>query len=126
MSCRCHWAAPPPAFSRGRGYDLARMEQPMPPSQSEPSRPLPRGLLIVGTVVIAFHLGCLVLQALDVPSGPWTLGPGETSPAPEPQFVKSPFGFNRLDIVQTVRFRYLHLLHLDHNFNLAGNRAEDP
>jgi hypothetical protein len=95
-------------------------------SQVDLVRRLPRVAVVLGSIAIGFHFACLTLQALDVPSGPWLIGPGETSPAPEPQFVKSPWKFNQPDPIQTVRQGYLHLLHLDHNFSFAGNRAEDP
>src|SRR5882672_10268560 len=52
--------------------------------QATPPRPLPRWLLIVGSVGVAFHFFCLVIQVLATRSGPWPMPLGANFAEPPP------------------------------------------
>ena len=84
-----------------------------------PARPLPRGLIVAGSLAILFHLFALGVLVLAAPSGPWytPLLPMST-PADPPEFVKA--------VGDSLSSFYLQPLHLTHNYHFESNRTENP
>ena len=85
-------------------------------SQPFPARPLPRGLIVFGSIAIVFHLFALVVLAVAAQSGPWPTPLGLGSPAEPPEFTKG--------ISSTLLSSYLEPLHLTHNYHFDSNRPE--
>jgi len=83
----------------------------------ESKRPLPRGLIILGSVAVVLHLSALAVLVIAAPSGPW-VSPFGDSEAAEPEFIK---GLN-----QTFGPYYLHPLHITHNYHFMSNQPEMP
>jgi hypothetical protein len=81
-----------------------------------PARPLPRGIIIAGSVAIAFHLFALGVLVLAAPSGPWPTPIGLGSPAEPPEFSK--------EVSNTLLNVYLRPLHLTHNYHFESNMPE--
>src|SRR5437773_746728 len=88
----------------------------MPSSPPFPARPLPRGLIVVASIAIVFHLFALVVLVLAAQSGPWPTPLGLGSPAEPPEFTKG--------ISSTLLSSYLEPLHLTHNYHFDSNRPE--
>lgn len=78
---------------------------------------LPRWVVLVGSVLIVFHLIAVLALALAVPSGPWPTSFG-ASMSEEPRFVRI---INEL----TARY-YLRPLHLAQDFHFSSNRNDVP
>jgi hypothetical protein len=89
----------------------------MPPSPAAPARPLPRGLILLGSAALACHLCAVGLLVLAAPSGPWPTSFG-TSMALEPQFA--------LTLGNPVTRHYLMPLKMSHNYHFATNRPGVP
>src|SRR5262245_9651803 len=90
----------------------------MPSSPSSPARPLPRGLIVIGSIAIVFHLFALFILAVAAQSGLWPTPLGFGSPAEPPEFSKS--------VRNTLLSAYLEPLHLTHNYHFDTNRPETP
>lgn len=86
----------------------------MPPSSSTAAVPLPRWLVVLGSLLIVFHFGSVGVAALAAPSGPWPTGEGQ-GPATPPQFAYS---------AHQIVLPYLQAVKLDNNYHFASNRPE--
>jgi hypothetical protein len=86
------------------------------PRSSSP-RALPRGIVVLGSVVLLVHLFAVAVLALAAPSGPWPTAFG-TSMALEPQFAQS--------ISTVTTRRYLQPLKMTHNYHFVANRPALP
>lgn len=80
-------------------------------------RPLPRGLALVLSGVLAAHLLAVGLLVLAAPSGPWPTPFGQ-SLAVGPPFAQS--------ASEVVGQRYLRPLKMTHNYHLTHNRTGQP
>ncbi len=80
-------------------------------------KPLPKGLVVAGSVAIALHLIALVTLVLAAPSGPWPTQFG-SSPSIPPPFVQGPNNF----FVEV----YWRPLRMTHNYHFISNRPEQP
>lgn len=90
----------------------------MPSSQPFPARPLPRKLIIIGSIGIIVHLSALAVLVVAAESGPWPTPFNVASPAPEPEFIK---GFGEF-----ASRAYLRPVHLTANYHFPSNRPELP
>jgi hypothetical protein len=80
---------------------------------------VPRWIVILGSVAIAFHLTALVVNALDAPSGPWPSMMMGMTQAPAPQFAST--------LNQDTGLRYLKPLRMLHNYHfLSTNQLSQP
>jgi hypothetical protein len=70
----------------------------------------------VGSALIAFHLGAVILWVLAAPSGPWPMLEGPNMATP-PQFAFS--------LSRPVR-DYLKLIKMTHNYHFLTNRPGNP
>lgn len=86
----------------------------MPPASPISAVPVPRWLVVLGSLLIVFHLGSVGLAALAAPSGPWP-GPEGASLATPPQFA---FSAHRGVLP------YLQAVKLDNNYHFPSNRTE--
>ncbi len=86
-------------------------------SHSGANRKLPRGLQILGSVVIALHLLAILFLVLAAPSGPWPTNYGSDM-AMGPQFASS--------INNIVSPYYLRFLGMTHNYHFVSNRMATP
>src|SRR5262245_54737127 len=84
---------------------------------SDPPRPLPRWLILGGSLALGFHLFAIGILVLAAPSGPWQTQFGP-SMALAPQFAGA--------INQVTTGYYLEPLALTHNYHLATNRTGLP
>jgi hypothetical protein len=80
-----------------------------------PARPLPRWLILVGSLGIAFHLLAVIAMVLAAPSGNW--------PSPYGRTMQEPPAFAASIGEVTTRF-YLQPLHLAHNYHFRSNRTD--
>jgi hypothetical protein len=78
---------------------------------------IPRWLVIVASVAIAFHLFAVVVGALAAPSGPWP-SPMGMSVADAPQFAQ--------EINKVTMTGYLRHIKLTHNYHFASNSPSQP
>jgi hypothetical protein len=74
---------------------------------------LPTSLILLGSAVILFHLGAVVVQVLAAPSGPWPMPMGGASPALPPQFAQS--------ASEVTARHYLRHLKMTHNYHFVAN-----
>jgi hypothetical protein len=88
----------------------------MPRPQANPVVPVPRWLIIVGSVAIVFHLSAVIVGALAAPSGPWPSMEGRSMATP-PQFAFS---------IQQQLTGYLKAVHMTHNYHFADNNPSMP
>jgi hypothetical protein len=88
----------------------------MPRPASDPARGMPRWLIFLGSLAIAFHFLAVVCGALAAPSGPWPTMEGSNLATP-PQFAFS------LDYLTRP---YLKLVKMTHNYHFATNRPGMP
>jgi hypothetical protein len=86
-----------------------------------PARPLPRWLIVVGTLGIAFHLLAVVVVVIAAPSGPF---PTPVGPLPfePPAFVWRQNAGGQL--LNEVAADYLRLLHLGSNYHFSSNKLD--
>jgi hypothetical protein len=83
----------------------------------QPNRPLPKWLMVAGSIGIAVHLVALVILSVASQSGPWWLGSlGMPSQAEEPEFARGMHTF--LGDV------YYRPLHLTNNYHFISNMPE--
>jgi hypothetical protein len=100
------------------------------------ARPVPRWLVIVGSVVILFHLIAVGARVLAVPSGPWPSPMEGATIMTPPQFAYSllynsdpqgtPEQQQNLARQQTLVSHYLNGLHLTNNYHFGSNRPGQP
>src|SRR5262249_60520133 len=101
-----------PARPRRLPEELA---MPQPPSDS--TIPVPRWLVVLGSVALAGHLFAVLIAALATPSGLWVL-PDGINMTPPPPFA--------LPIHQVTTPAYLQPLKMAHNYRFATNRPGPP
>jgi hypothetical protein len=75
----------------------------------------PRWLMIVGSVVIGFHLLALGFAAVAARSGPWPMPPEGAAPMPPPEFAAV--------VNSWTGVYYLQALRLTHNYHFATNNT---
>ncbi|MFO0876746.1 MAG: hypothetical protein U0840_05180 [Gemmataceae bacterium] len=90
------------------------MTQPRSRSQGPP---LPRWLMVLGSLAIAYHVGCVGLNVLAAPSGPWPSMEG-------PDMQGPPQGFAALH--EQVASPYLRAIRQTHNAHFRTNRVGMP
>jgi hypothetical protein len=78
---------------------------------------IPRWLVILGSLVIAFHFGSVVIAALAAPSGPWPVMEGSDLVRP-PQFAVA--------INDLTGVGYLKYIRMTHAYHFASNRPGTP
>jgi hypothetical protein len=83
--------------------------------RSDSPRALPRGVKLLASAAIVFHLTAIFALALGAPSGPWNTAFGP-SPALGPQFAQAVGGFTTN--------QYLKYLRMTHNYHFATSRPE--
>jgi hypothetical protein len=82
-----------------------------------PPRPLPRWLVPLASIVVAFHLFAIVIWALAAQSGPWPAPPPfGSSPVVGPVFATR--------IAEVTTQYYLQPLQMMHNYHFLGNRPD--
>lgn len=91
------------------------MTQPTPRPAGPP--PLSRWLAIAGSLLIAYHLGAVGLNALAAPSGPWPTMEGADVTMP-PLLVGRPH--------EQVALPYLRAIKMTHNYHFRSNRVGMP
>ncbi len=77
---------------------------------------IPRGLVILGSLALAFHFLAVVCGALAAPSGPWPSMEGVNMATP-PQFAYS---------LDTLTRPYLKLVKMTHDYHFPSNRPGMP
>jgi hypothetical protein len=82
-----------------------------------PQKPLPRWLVVTASLVVAWHVGAVLLLVLASPSGPWPT-PYGSSTAVGPVFA--------LRAGDTVTRHYLTPLKMTHNYHFLRNRPGMP
>jgi hypothetical protein len=90
------------------------MTQPTPRPAGPPA---PRWLLAAGSLLIVFHLGSVLVNALAAPSGPWPAMEGAEMAMPPQLFALAQ---------EKAALPYLRLLQLTHNFHFRTNRGGQP
>lgn len=88
----------------------------MPKPPGTPGVSLPRWLIVLGSLVIVFHLGSVGVNALAAWSGPWADADGQT--------VGPPLLAN--DLSATLTPAYLKPVRLTHNYHFPSNRPGMP
>src|SRR4051794_14973852 len=90
----------------------------MGPTPSAPPGPaLPRWLVLGGSLLIAVHLGAIVVNALAASSGPWVTAQGP-EPGTPPYLPRQ--------IQQTAALPYLSVVRMSHNYHYPSNRVGAP
>jgi len=82
---------------------------------TSPGRPLPRWLMLAGSLGIAFHLLAVVVMVLAARSGNW--------PSPFGRTMQEPPAFAASIGEYTTRY-YLQPLHLAHDYHFGSNRTD--
>ncbi len=84
--------------------------------------PLPRWVVLVGSLLVVFHLGSVVLNAMSAPSGPW---PGRdrdgnpvVEPVPPPHLVSM--------VLEKGPAAYLRAIKQSHTSHFRSNRPGGP
>jgi hypothetical protein len=116
-----HWRVSPgePKSADYAGYDDG-LSQKM-STITAPARPLPRWLILVGSIVITFHLFAVGIVVIAAQSGPWPLAMG-SSTMEAPPFVWSLTYPGRA--LNDLALGYLRGLHLENNFHFSSNRSD--
>jgi hypothetical protein len=85
------------------------------------SNPLPRWLIVVGSVLIVFHLSSVAVRVLAAPSGPWPTPQGPNT-APPPAFA--------MELHEGLPEWYLRAIQwpssATHNYHFPTNRPGQP
>lgn len=89
----------------------------MTPSAPRAPAPPSRWLLLAASLVIVYHLGSVLLNAMAAPSGPWPAQEGADMAMP-PQLIALTH--------ETIAIPYLRALQLTHNFHFRTNRVGQP
>jgi hypothetical protein len=87
------------------------------PSSSPPVN-IPRPIIFLASIAIAFHLIAIVANVLGAPSGPWPSQEGDSGFTPPPQFAQ---GLN-----SAFGSQYLNSLHMANNYHFVTNRPTLP
>lgn len=87
----------------------------MPKAPPPSTRPLPGWLVLVGSVLVAFHFFAILMHVLAAPSGPWMTRFGPDT-AVGPFFAQGPN--------ERLRPYYLLPLKMTHTYHFATNRPE--
>jgi hypothetical protein len=88
-----------------------------------PARPLPRWLMVAGSLWIAFHLLSVAVMIIAARSGPWPSPFGPSTQEPPP------FVWNRNSWgaeLNQLTFDYLQPLHLATSYHFSSNRTDLP
>jgi hypothetical protein len=83
----------------------------MPHPPSAPADGVPRWLILVGSLAIAWHVTAVAFGALNAPSGPWGMEP---QMSPPPQVVTT--------VTNVTTANYLKHLRMTHNYHFPSNR----
>jgi hypothetical protein len=86
------------------------------------AKPLPRWLMLVGSVGIAFHLVAVVVMVLAAQSGPFPTPGGPALPYEPPAFVWQRNTGGRF--LNDLAIGYLELVHLDSNYHFMSNKND--
>lgn len=89
----------------------------MPTGTPWTTRELSRGGVLLGSLLIGWHLGMIGLNILAAPSGPW-LGPEGPAPAPPPAFAQ--------DLVRLYEPPWLSWWKINPNYHFDSNRPGLP
>ena len=87
------------------------------PSSSSPAINIPRPVIFLASIAIAFHLIAIVANVLAAPSGPWPFQEREGLTMP-PQFAQG--------LTQAFGAPYLKFLHMTSNYHFMTNRPGSP
>jgi hypothetical protein len=87
------------------------------PSSPQSQAPWPRWVIVLASAPIVFHLGCVILQTLAAPSGPWATPDGAGMAIPPPALAL---------LNESVALHYLQGVGLTHNYHFPTNRVGSP
>ncbi|MCI0641086.1 MAG: hypothetical protein L0Y72_32185 [Gemmataceae bacterium] len=88
-------------------------------THTSPSRPLPEGLLVAGSIAVVLHLSVFVVYVIGQSSGPWPVPVDPGISMVDPPFFT-------LQMREMVKDYYLQPMRMTHTYRFRSNKSDVP